>query len=136
MQRHRSPIEDGRHSVAVEDYLRTLIVLDDAGEPLSTANIAGHLQITCASVTQMAQRLAGLGLVEYQPYRALRLTTEGRRAAEAIQARHRLMCTYLELQLDYAPADAIAEADLMEHAMSQELCNRIEHRLANATVSD
>jgi len=129
MQRHRVPIGDGRLSIAIEDYLRAIIILEDAGEAPSTAHIARRLGFAYASVTQMVQRLATLGLVDYLPYRALRLTAEGRRAAEVVLRRHQLMCTYLERELGFAPPAALAEADRLEHAMSPELCRRIEQRL-------
>lgn len=136
MPAQRSLIGDGHHSAAIEDFLRVVIELEDAGEAQATANIAERLQITCASVTQMSQRLARLGLVEYLPYHALRLTTEGRHAAEFIRSRHRLMCAFLECELGYAPAAAHTDADRLEHAMSQELCSRIKRQLVRAGVAD
>ena len=105
----------------VEDYLKAIYDLELVGEPASTNDIADRLAISPASVSGMVRRLADQGLITHEPYRGVRLTGDGRRAALRTLRRHRILECYLTEVLGY-PWDRVhAEAERLEHAASEEL---------------
>jgi DtxR family Mn-dependent transcriptional regulator len=105
----------------VEDYLKAIYELELVGTPASTNDIADRLAISPASVSGMVRRLADQGLITHEPYRGVRLTGDGRRAALRTLRRHRILECYLTEMLGY-PWDRVhAEAERLEHAASEEL---------------
>ncbi len=115
----------------VEDYLKAIYDLERAGQPATTNEIAIRLAISPASVSGMVRRLAEQGLIRHEPYRGVRLTTQGRRAALRTLRRHRILECYLTEVLGY-PWDRVhEEAEQMEHAASEELIDRMATALGN-----
>jgi DtxR family Mn-dependent transcriptional regulator len=113
-------------SEAVENYLSAILRLEDAGQAATTSALADHLRVARPSVTGMLKRLAGDGLVTHQRYRGVRLTGRGRRAAQQVLRRHRLVETFLVTILGM-PADRVhAEAHRLEHALSDEVVDRLD----------
>ncbi len=110
---------------SVEDYLKAVYSLTVRGEAASTSSLAEALDIQPASVTGMVKRLAEGGYVEHARYRGVRLTETGTREALRIIRRHRLLETYLHVQLGYSWDDVHAEAERLEHAASEELIDRM-----------
>ena len=108
----------------VEDYLKVIFELEAAGAA-STNDIAAELGIAPASVSGMVRRLAEQGLIAHQPYRGVRLTSAGRKAALRTIRRHRVIEAYLTTALHY-PWDRVhEEAERLEHAASDELIDRM-----------
>lgn len=116
-------------SRSVEDYLKAIYSLSHEGEAASTSSIAVALDVQPASVSGMVKRLAEAGYVEHVPYRGVRLTAEGTREALRIIRRHRILETYLSERLGYSWDDVHAEAELLEHAASDELIDRMAKAL-------
>jgi DtxR family transcriptional regulator, Mn-dependent transcriptional regulator len=115
----------------VEDYLKAIYDLELEGAPASTNDIADRLAISPASVSGMVRRLADQGLVTHEPYRGVRLTEDGRRAALRTLRRHRILECYLTEVLGY-PWDRVhAEAERLEHAASEELVERMASALGD-----
>jgi DtxR family Mn-dependent transcriptional regulator len=115
----------------VEDYLKAIYDLERVGEPASTNDIADRLAISPASVSGMVRRLADQGLITHEPYRGVRLTGDGRRAALRTLRRHRILECYLTEVLGY-PWDGVhAEAERLEHAASEELIERMAAALGD-----
>ena len=115
----------------VEDYLKAIYDLELVGAPASTNDIADRLAISPASVSGMLRRLADQGLVSHEPYRGVRLTGDGRRAALRTLRRHRILECYLTEVLGY-PWDRVhAEAERLEHAASEELVERMASALGD-----
>jgi DtxR family Mn-dependent transcriptional regulator len=115
----------------VEDYLKAIYDLERVGEPASTNDIALRLAISPASVSGMVRRLADQGLITHEPYRGVRLTTDGRHAALRTLRRHRILECYLTEVLGL-PWDRVhAEAERLEHAASEELIERMADALGN-----
>jgi DtxR family Mn-dependent transcriptional regulator len=112
-------------SRSVEDYLKAIYSLTAGGEAASTSALAGALEIQPASVTGMVKRLAETGYLEHARYRGARLTEMGTREALRIIRRHRILETYLHVQLGYSWDDVHAEADRLEHAASEALIDRM-----------
>lgn len=119
------PVEAVTLTAPVEDYLKAIYAIEQAGEAAGTNDIAARLEIAAASVSGMVRRLADQGLVAYERYRGVRLTDAGRRAALRTIRRHRIIEAYLAKALGY-PWDRVhAEAEHLEHAVSDELVDRM-----------
>ena len=118
----------------VEDYLKAIYDLERVGEPATTNDIAVRLSISPASVSGMVRRLADQKLITHEPYRGVRLTTDGRRAALRTLRRHRILECYLTEVLGY-PWDRVhAEAERLEHAASEELIERMAAALGDPAL--
>src|SRR3954466_16229626 len=111
-------------SEAVQDYLRTTWNLQQEGRVTPSA-VADGLGISAASVTAMLKRLASLGLVEHERYQGARLTDAGERIALEVVRHHRLLELYLMEALGLGWDEVHAEADRLEHHLSEELGARI-----------
>jgi DtxR family transcriptional regulator, Mn-dependent transcriptional regulator len=126
-----TPLDD--LTSAAEDFLKAVFRLEERGERVSTTALAAELAITPPSVTGMIQRLAGHGYILHEPYRGVRLTDEGRRAALEVVRHHRLLETYLVRELGIGLDAAHAEACRLEHALSEALEERIATVLGHPT---
>jgi DtxR family Mn-dependent transcriptional regulator len=118
-------------SRSVEDYLKTIYQLSQGAGEVATTGIAERLEVAPASVTGMIKRMAESGLLEHEPYRGVRLTQEGRKAALAVMRRHRLLETYLITKLGYDWSSVHDEAERLEHAVSDELIERMAFALGD-----
>ena len=115
----------------VEDYLKAIYEIERVGDPASTNDIALRLAISPASVSGMVRRLADQGLITHEPYRGVRLTSDGRRAALRTLRRHRILECYLTEVLGY-PWDRVhEEAERLEHAASEVLIERMAAALGD-----
>jgi DtxR family transcriptional regulator, Mn-dependent transcriptional regulator len=115
----------------VEDYLKAIYDLERDAQPATTNEIAERLAISPASVSGMMRRLADQGLITHEPYRGVRLTEDGRRAALRTLRRHRILECYLTEILGY-PWDRVHdEAERLEHAASEELIERMADALGD-----
>ena len=81
----------------------------------------------------MVKKLAALGLVEHAPYRGVSLTEDGERVAVEVTRHHRLLELYLAKTLGIDVDDVHAEADRLEHVISEELEARIDQALGYPT---
>ncbi|MBA2744281.1 MAG: MarR family transcriptional regulator, partial [Chthoniobacterales bacterium] len=86
-----------RNSTAVEDYLERILELINSKGYARVVDIATSLKISQASVTNMVQRLDADGLLKYEKYRGLVLTTAGETLARNIARRHQLLTDFLQL---------------------------------------
>src|SRR5437588_12919885 len=119
---------------AVEDYAKAVCGLErQAGDAVTTNALADRLGVTAASASGMVKRLNDLGLVEHRPYRGVSLTPEGRRVALEVMRHHRLLELYLVQSLG-VPWDRVhAEAEVLEHVLSEELEELIAAQLGDPT---
>jgi DtxR family transcriptional regulator, Mn-dependent transcriptional regulator len=118
---------------AIQDYLKEIYKLESSGRRVTTSALAERLDVSAPSVTSMLKKLASLGLVEHERYRGARLTARGERIALEVIRHHRLLEQYLSETLGL-PIDALhAEADRLEHALSEELEAHIDRTLGFPT---
>src|SRR5690349_9310736 len=110
---------------SVEDYLKVIYHLSEPGGFAATRDIAAMLAVAAPSVSGMVKRLSEAGLIEHVPYRGVQLTAQGRRAALKMIRRHRVLETYLTARLGYEWDDVHAEAERLEHAVSDDLIERM-----------
>ncbi|OFW71652.1 MAG: DtxR family transcriptional regulator [Actinobacteria bacterium RBG_16_68_12] len=120
-------------TVAVQDYLKAIYALETAGERVTTSALAARMGVSAPSATAMTKRLAELGLVERAPYRGVALTEDGRRSALEMLRHHRLLERYLADRLGLTLDEVHAEADRLEHALSEELEAKIDAELGYPT---
>ncbi len=113
----------------VEDYLKALHRLGGSAELVPFGRIATALDVTSGTVTTMMKHLGDAGLAEYLPRRGARLSESGKLAAVRVIRRHRLAETFLVDVLGMEIHEVHAEAEILEHALSERLTNRIDHFL-------
>ena len=118
---------DNHLSASVEDYLKAIYILTLEQARASTNEIAEQMGVAPASATGMIQRLATADppLVDYQKHRGVSLTAEGMQTALEVVRHHRLLEAFLHEKLGYAWDEVHAEADRLEHVISEELEERI-----------
>ena len=124
---------DTPFSESIQDYLRVIYKAEADGGRATTSAIAEQLGVSAPSVTGMLKKLAGLGLVKREPYHGVMLTETGRRAAIEITRHHRLLEVYLAENLGLGIDAVHAEADRLEHALSEDLEARIDESLGYPT---
>jgi len=116
---------------SIEDYLKAIYELEQDGSPAQTSAIAGALEVAPPSVSGMVKRLSEAGLLQHVPYRGVQLTQEGRRVALRMVRRHRVVETYLTTKLGYDWDSVHEEAERLEHAVSDELIERMAMALGS-----
>jgi len=116
---------------SVEDYLKAIYHLSARSGSATTSDIAAGLRVAPASVTGMVKRLSESALLEHEPYRGVRLTELGRRAALRTIRRHRILETYLIARLGYDWSTVHEEAERLEHAVSDTLIDRMAGALGH-----
>src|SRR5436190_209171 len=117
--------------IAAQDYLKAIYKLQD--DALTPSLLAERLGVSGAAVTKMVRRLVELRLVRYQPRQALQLTPAGEKVALEVIRHHRLLEAYLAEALGYSWDQVDAEAERLEHAISEEFETRIAETLGNPT---
>ena len=125
---------DALRTSAVEDYAKAIYALQArSAEPVSNNAVAERLGVTPGSASAMVKRLDELGLVSHVPYRGVTLTDAGRRVALEVIRHHRLLELYLVQSLG-VPWDRVhAEAEVLEHVLSEELEELISAKLGDPT---
>jgi DtxR family transcriptional regulator, Mn-dependent transcriptional regulator len=121
-------------SAVVEDYAKVIYELEVRDGRAQTNALAGRIGVTPASASSMVKRLAGLGLVSYSRYRGARLTKKGRRLALEVIRHHRLLELFLVEELGMSWDRVHAEAEALEHALSEQVEERIAARLGDPVV--
>ncbi len=116
-----------RLSDTVEDYLKMIYKLSADTERVGTGQIAEALEVSPASVTDMFQRLANENppLLDYIKHQGVKLTNEGRKIALEILRHHRLLELFLHEVLGYSWDQVHAEADRLEHVISENFEERV-----------
>jgi DtxR family Mn-dependent transcriptional regulator len=118
-------------SPATEEYLQAVYTLADEGGQVISARLAEFLGISPAAVSEMIHRLERDGLVRLDERKEVRFTERGYAAASSIVRRHRLAERMLVDLLGYEWWKTHEEAERIEHAMSQEMEERLVRLLGD-----
>ncbi|MBI3909675.1 MAG: metal-dependent transcriptional regulator [Armatimonadetes bacterium] len=118
---------------AVQDYLKIIYKLRDEDGLVSPSLVAERLGVSPAAVTKMTKRLAEMNLVRSGRNQRLGLTPSGEKIALEIVRHHRLLELYLKEALGYSWDQVDAEAERLEHAISEEFEERIDQMLGHPT---
>ena len=122
------------YPVAVEDYVKVVYAHTEwQPEPITTSVLASRLGLAASSVTEMVKKLGAQGLVDHVPYGAVSLTTDGTALALRMLRRHRLIETWLVRHFGYGWDEVHDEAEVLEHALSDRLLDRIDEQLGYPT---
>jgi len=119
-------------TITVENYLKHVLLLSEGSDALVPMGaLASALAVVPGTATTMVKALADEGLVEHQPRQGVRLTSEGRRVALNVLRKHRLVETFLVnvLKMDWAKVHD--EAEQLEHAISDEVLDRLDALLGH-----
>jgi DtxR family transcriptional regulator, Mn-dependent transcriptional regulator len=120
-------------SESIQDYLKGIYKLQAAGNRVTITAVSRDQGVSAASASAMVKKLTALELIEHEPYRGARLTEAGERVAVEVIRHHRLLELYLAETLGLAVDDVHAEADRLEHVISEELEARIDRALGYPT---
>lgn len=122
----------GVPSLTVENYLKAIYTLcHESGHPAATGAIAQALDVSPGTVTSMLKTLADAGLATYTPYSGAELTRKGQTLALHVVRRHRLIELFLVKTLNLSWDEVHAEAEHLEHAVSELLIDRIDAYLGH-----
>ena len=120
----------------VEDYLKCIFLEEQrsSGKLVATGRIATEMGVAPGTVTAMVKTLTESGLVDYEPYNGVRLTEAGRRLATHILRRHRLVEQFLVEVMGMDWSEVHPEAEILEHAVSDRLIERMDEMLGRPSV--
>ena len=119
-------------TVAEEEYLQSLFWLQEAGLPMTGANVARAMQLSAPTVHEMVGRLERDGYITRDRDRTIAFTPAGADHAEGIVRRHRMIERFLTDVLGVPWDEVHAEAERLEHAMSPVLEERMQAAIAGA----
>jgi DtxR family transcriptional regulator, iron-dependent repressor len=122
----------GAATVAEEEYLQILFWLQEAGLPMTGANVARAMQLSAPTVHEMLGRLERDGYVTRDKERTIAFTEQGAEHAEGIVRRHRLIERFLTDVLGVPWDEVHEEAERLEHAMSPVLEERMRAAIGDA----
>lgn len=117
------------YSQAVENYLKAIYKLQSREGAVSTNELSRKIRTTPAAVTKMIKHLSELDLAKHTPYYGVRLTESGEKVALEVIRHHRLLELYLHRTLGYRWDEVDAEAEKLEHYISEEFEARIDKLL-------
>ncbi len=125
-------------SSTVEDYLKAIylktIGVGRGDRLLPMGQLATAVGVTPGSATTMVKTLADSGLVRYEPYAGVGMTPAGEQLAARVVRRHRLIELFLVRVLRFGWDEVHEEAELLEHAVSDALIERIDEMLGRPAV--
>lgn len=114
-------------SQTVEDYLKEIYSLGERDpEAVTTSGLSQRLGLSASSVSGMLRKLVAQDLIEHRPYGGITLTDAGRAGPLAVVRRHRLVEMFLVARLGYGWDEVHDEAEILEHAVSELLVERID----------
>jgi len=130
-----SPDDTARDlSSVAEDYLKVIWTAQEwSVDKVSTKMLAERIGVSASTASESIRKLADQGLVDHEKYGAVTLTDAGRLAALAMVRRHRLMETFLVRELGYGWDEVHDEAEVLEHAVSDRMLDRIDAKLGFPT---
>lgn len=117
--------DDPAISASLEDYLEVIFWLVREQKVARSKDIADRLKVSKPSVTGALRQLSAAGYINYDPYSYVTLTPEGERRALHIVERHAVLSDFLRRVLGVASDKADANACRMEHAIDDEVLNRL-----------
>ena len=120
-------------SESIQHYLREIYKLQAEEGKVTVTALARRLQVSDPSASAMVKKLAALSLARHERYRGVELTDAGERVALEVIRHHRLLELYLAETLGLDVDDVHDEADRLEHALSEELEQRIDEALGYPT---
>ena len=118
-------------TITEENYLKAIFSLscDRKGKQLGTNELAGHLNISPATVSSMLKKLKAKGLISYEKYGAISLLEPGKETASLVIRKHRLWETFLVEKLEFTWDEIHEVAEQLEHIKSRKLIDQLDKLL-------
>jgi len=126
---HFNKYKQMKYSSSKENYLKAIFHLQQEHTSVSTNSLAEALQTKAASVTDMLKKLKLQKLLQYEKYKGVKLTAEGRKVAVHIVRKHRLWEFFLVQKLNFGWEEVHEIAEELEHISSRKLIDRLEEFL-------
>lgn len=120
-------------SQTAENYLKALFHLSKDGSEVSVTELSKVLEVSKASANSMVNTLRDKGLVNYEKYKPLSLSSEGRKTAALIIRKHRLTEMYLVEKMGFGWEEVHDIAEQIEHIQSPDLFDRMDDLLGHPT---
>ncbi|CAJ1583842.1 manganese-binding transcriptional regulator MntR [[Mycobacterium] wendilense] len=122
-------------TTVAQDYLKVIWTVQEWSpeEKISTKLLADRIGVSASTASESIRKLAGQGLVHHEKYGAVTLTARGRAAALSMVRRHRLLETFLVNELGYSWDEVHDEAEVLEHAVSERMLDRMDAKLGYPT---
>ncbi|MBD3631343.1 metal-dependent transcriptional regulator [Cyclobacterium sp.] len=117
------------NSQSIENYLKVIFNQAISTDEVNTTGIAQALEVSLPSVNSMVKKLAGMGLLEYQKYKPLKITDKGRKMAARIIRKHRLTEMYLVEKMGFGWEEVHDIAEQLEHIQSPVFFDRMDELL-------
>jgi DtxR family Mn-dependent transcriptional regulator len=117
-----------------ENYLKQLLLLQQRQHeavPVPTGKLASSLDVTPGTATVMVKGMAESGLMDYESRSGVRLTAEGERLALDVLRRHRIVELFLVKVLGLDWSEVHDEAEILEHAVSVKVLQRMDELLGH-----
>lgn len=114
-----------------EDYLRAMYIMEEEKKEVKSIDLANYLNVSKPSVSEMVRQLGNEGFVNYRRYQKVRFTPKGKKLAENLTYKHRLIELFLKEVLKVRAKSLHGEAHRLEHAFSDESIERIRKLLGN-----
>lgn len=124
-------------TTTAQNYLKELYQLQQRSEdraPIALGQLAESLGVTPGTATTMVKRFAKDGLMRYTPRRGARLTAKGEKLALGVLRRHRIVETFLVQHLGLDWSEVHEEAEVLEHAVSEKVLDRLDALLGHPTA--
>ena len=125
------------HTPTAQNYVKELYQLQqrsDDLEPIPLGQLAESVGVTPGTATTMVKRFADDGLMRYTPRRGARLTAKGEKVALGVLRRHRIVETFLVQHLGLDWSEVHEEAEVLEHAISEKVLDRLDALLGHPTA--
>ena len=124
-------------TTTAQDYLKELYQLQQRSverAPIAMGRLAEAVGVTPGTATTMVKRFADDGLMRYTPRKGARLTARGEKVALGVLRRHRIVETFLVQHLGLDWSEVHAEAEVLEHAISEKVLDRLDELLGHPTA--
>ena len=114
-----------------EDYLRGLYILEEEKGEMKSIDLAHYLNVSKPSVSEMVKELNKKGMVSYKKYSKIKFTSKGKKIAQKLTSKHRLIEIFLKNMLKIKSNNVHQEAHRLEHAFSDESIGKLRKILGN-----
>ena len=114
-----------------EDYLRGIYILEEEKGEIKAVDLAHYLNVSKPSVSEMVKELNKEGLILYKRYSKLKFTAKGKKIAQKLTSKHRLIELFLKNVLKISSKSIHQEAHRLEHAFSDESIVKLKKLLGN-----
>ena len=130
MEQHLSALSE-----SAQDYLKAIWTIGEvSGSTVTVGALATRMEVAPSTASEAVRRLEVNGLITHAPYGDIKLSPTGETLALAMVRRHRLLETFLVLQLGYSWDEVQREADRLEHAVSDKFLARLDALLGHPTT--